>query len=110
MHFKYLNVSFRSTEHQTPINEEITRLMDSRLNLNTEMTFILNLINDSTWFMAVKSMTNMKNQMSPSQNPNPFVNSSQPEISLCKSMYDLKELIRSLQPAIDATGKLAERF
>ncbi|MDP9707551.1 UNVERIFIED_ORG: hypothetical protein J2W64_004774 [Rahnella aquatilis] len=55
MHFKYLNVSFRSTEHQTPINEEITRLMDSRLNLNTEMTFILNLINDSTWFMAVKS-------------------------------------------------------
>jgi hypothetical protein len=94
----------------TRINEEITRLMDSRLNLNTEMTFILNLINDSSWFMAVKSMTNMKNQMSPSQNPNPFVNSSQPETSLCKSMYDLKELIRSLQPAIDATGKLAERF
>lgn len=88
------------------LQKEIERLMDSRLLLNTELTYILNTINDCGWFMIIENMAGMKGQMAVSHNP--FVNTAQPAVSCCTSMYDLKELIKSLQPIIDATGKLIE--
>lgn len=88
------------------IQKEILRLMDSRLTLDTEIIYILNKINDSSWFTINGHLKGIKGQLSPGQNP--FVNSVQPETSCSKTMYDLKELIRSLQPAIDATTKLSE--
>ncbi|EBS4817016.1 hypothetical protein DQY92_19485 [Salmonella enterica subsp. enterica serovar Javiana] len=88
------------------LQKEILRLMDSRLTLDAEMTYILNVINDCSWFMVIGHMTNVKGQLSPGHNP--FVNPSHPKQSCCESMYELKELIRKLQPIIDKTGKLTE--
>lgn len=88
------------------LQKEIMRLMDSRLTLDTEMTYILNVINDCSWFSVIGHMTNVKAQLSSVHNP--FVNPSHPEQSCCECMYELKELIRKLQPVIDKTGKLTE--
>ncbi|WP_205954849.1 hypothetical protein [Pantoea stewartii] len=88
------------------LQKEILRLMDSRLPLDAEMTYIFNVINDCSWFMVIGHMTNVKGQLSPYYNP--FVNPSHPKQSCCESMYELKELIRKLQPIIDKTGKLTE--
>lgn len=88
------------------LQKEIERLMNSRLLLNTELIYILNTINDCGWFMIIESMAGMKGQMAVSHNP--FINPDQPAISCCTSMYDLKELMKSLQPVIDATGKLID--
>lgn len=89
------------------LQKEIQRLMDSRLLLNTELIYTLNTINDCGWFMIIENMAGIKGQMA--VNHNPFVNPDQPAISCCKSMYDLKELVKSLQPLIDATEKLIAR-
>ncbi|ENT6814896.1 hypothetical protein ACFF2W_004414 [Enterobacter kobei] len=98
---------FQYFEHEnTRIQKEILRLMDSRLTMDMELTYILNKINDCGWFMVIRHMAGAKGQLSPSHNP--FVNISQPATSCSKCMYELKELIRSLQPIIDATGKLRE--
>jgi hypothetical protein len=88
------------------LQKEIGRLMDSRLLLNTELTYILNTINDCGWFMIIEKMAGIKGQMAVSHNP--FVNPDRPAISCCTSMYDLKELMKSLQPVINATGKFIE--
>lgn len=88
------------------LQKEILRLMDSRLTLDAEMTYILNVINDCSWFTVIAHMTNVKGQLSPVHNP--FVSPSNPRQSCCECMYELKELIRKLQPIIDKTGKLTE--
>lgn len=88
------------------LKKEVLRLMDSRLSLDTEMTYILNRINDCGWFMIIEHMIGMKGQLA--ANYNHFVNPDRPANSSCKSLYDLKELIRNLQPIIDTTGKLIE--
>lgn len=88
------------------LQKEIERLMNSRLLMNNELTYILNRINDCGWFMIIENMAAMKGQMAISHNP--FVNPGQPATSCCTSMYDLKELLKSLQPVIDATEKLIE--
>ncbi|EKN3387400.1 hypothetical protein ACPSVR_004173 [Yersinia enterocolitica] len=93
--------------HNVHIKKEISRLLDSRLTLDIETIYILNLINDCSWFMITEKLAGLKGQMTNGHNP--FVNPNQPAISCCSSMYELKEFIRSLQPAIDATDKLAGR-
>jgi len=90
----------------TRLKKEVMRLMDSRLSLDTEMTYILNRINDCNWFMTIEQMISWKGQLA--VNYNHFVNPDSPASSSCKSLYDLKELIRNLKPIINKTGKLIE--
>lgn len=98
---------FQYFDHENKrLQEETLRLMNSRLILDTEMTYTLNKINDCSWFVVIGHMAGMKEQLE--RDHNPFVSPDQPEYSCCKSMFDLKELIRSLQPVIEATGKLTK--
>ncbi|HAS1065202.1 TPA: hypothetical protein I3789_004636 [Enterobacter cloacae] len=93
-------------DNKMRINTNISRLMDSRLVLDIETINTLNKITSCAWFTHIEHMGDHKHLLSRSHNH--FVNADKPEASCCRSLYDLKELIRSLQPAIDATEKLKD--
>ncbi|MBE5201990.1 hypothetical protein IG612_05035 [Pectobacterium sp. FL60-S17] len=89
------------------IHTNVMRLLDSRLALDIETINTLNKISSCTWFSIIARFANINVGLP--RGGNPFVNASQPDGALCRCFYELKELIRSLQPAIDAAAKLKDQ-
>lgn len=94
-------------DNNVHLETNISRLMDSRLYIDIETINILTRISNCLWFSHIRRLMNHKHMFTPTINY--FVSQKPPEMSVCRELYVLKELIRSLQPAIDATEKFKDR-
>lgn len=86
------------------IHTNVMHLLESGLDLDSKTRSTLSKISSCNWFSTVAGFTNIKTDLNKSVNP--FVNARPPAVAVCRQFYELKELIRSLQPAIDASAKL----